>query len=544
MGLRGRPGRGRIARLLFWVLLGALLRTAALDGDGLWCDEAYTAWRAHLPAAQAEEAGRADDAPPLYYAVQKALVPALPPGEASVRLLSAAAGVAGIAWLALFPPIRGLVEVPVAFYALGTYGVYYGRQARSYSLLMLWAAILMTATSRAMEGRRRWLVVVALAEAAALWTHHLSAALVFGANLAWLLCGRRDPIGWLSAQAAAFLLWLPVLLRALEQIGIHSELNRWIGAYWESVPLIAAPLLSLAAFAGGARLIVPSQTDHWQYDGPGSLAVALLAVAVVAALLLAAWRRRREALFAASFCLGPLLFLALLSLVATPSYILGRTDAVAYVGVTVWAAIGMGAMPRPGRWAAAVVLAGSTALALAVHLPVGDRGSDNDRRLASALRERAAPGDWIAFAGLSRPSFEYTLAGGRPGTGVTSASLRTFPASMAANPAAVYPTPRDSLRAWEAEARSLRERFEREAPSPRSRFWVVAPIPSSAAPEPTAQELLYPGNLLVYALHGLRPIAEFSRARGSGIGADWIVLPAAREDLVPLEDLRTVEAAP
>ncbi|MBD3163102.1 MAG: hypothetical protein GF328_13450, partial [Candidatus Latescibacteria bacterium] len=539
----GEPRKRRILRLCLWILLGLLLRTVALGGDGLWCDEAYTAWRAHLPAEELERVAEADDAPPLYYAIQRILIPALPPGEESVRLLSAVAGVAGIVWLAAFPPIRAVVEIPVAFFAAGTFGVQYGRQARSYSLLMLWAAILMTATARVLEGRRRWLVVVVLAEAAALWSHNVAVTLVAGANFAWLVGGRRDPAGWIAAQAAAFLLWLPVLIPLLDQIGVHGELNRWIGEYWRSVPLAAAPLLSLQAFTTGARTFPPVATERWQVDGPGATAVTILALASVVVLLVAAFRRRREARFAAAFCLGPLVVLTVLSLATTPSYILGRTDAVAYVGFTVWAAIGLAALPSRARWIPAAVLAGATLLAVATNLPVGDRGRGNDRSLAGALRERTDSGDWIAFGGLSRPSFEFYLTGGRPATGAGEAALRTYPASMAVNPAAVFPTPRDSLRRWEEEARDLRRRFERTAPEPDSRFWYVGPIALRAPPDPTAQDLPYPGNLLAYALNGLRPLEPLGRARGDRMNADWIVFSVARSDLIPLDALEPVEVA-
>lgn len=89
--------RPRVLRIVIWIVLGIAVRTVALDGNGLWLDEGYTAWTAHLPAEEHETALRNDDAPPLYYAIQRAILPHLPPNESSVRLVSAVAGIVGIA---------------------------------------------------------------------------------------------------------------------------------------------------------------------------------------------------------------------------------------------------------------------------------------------------------------------------------------------------------------------------------------------------------------------------------------------------------------
>ncbi|MFB3906872.1 MAG: hypothetical protein ACE15D_00575 [Candidatus Eisenbacteria bacterium] len=542
-----RRWRPAAVRLALWILIGLALRTIALSGDGLWIDEGYTAWTAHLPAREHEIARSHDDAPPLYYAIARAVVPRLPPTDASVRALSAAAGVAGTVWLALAPPVPGAREAAVAFFAAGTYGVHYGRQARSYAVLMLWTVVLLTASARVMQGRSPWwFVVVAASEALALWTHNVAAALVGGANLAWLLAGLPRPRGWLLAQAAAFLAWLPYLVRAMPQLSVHATLNVWIEKYWERVPLAIAPLASLEAFTSGARVWPNPPVPLWMWRGPGSTVLAILAFAAVVLLGVAALRgaRRREARLAAGFTLGPLVAMTVLSLVTTPSYILGRTDAVAYPGFVLWMAIGAVSVER--RWlrrAAVGVLALSTILGTASGLPLGDRGADHDRQVGRAVAGELRPGDWIAYVGLSRPSIDYYVSGGRPGCVDPVHHRLDYPAIFGDNPAAVYPTPAESLEVWNEEARDVRRSFERQA-APGAKIWFVGPIQPGAPREATAEDLPYPGSLLAYALNGLRPLDPLIRLRGDAVGVDWIAFAVERDSLIPESELREVEAAP
>ena len=44
--------RSRLLRVFIWILIGLAMRVVALGGDGLWCDEGYTAWTAHLSAEE------------------------------------------------------------------------------------------------------------------------------------------------------------------------------------------------------------------------------------------------------------------------------------------------------------------------------------------------------------------------------------------------------------------------------------------------------------------------------------------------------------
>lgn len=528
------------------IATAVLLRFLSLGAPGLWLDEGYTAWTAHLPRDAHETARAHDDAPPLYYAIQRILVPALPPEEASLRLLSAAAGVGAVALLVAIPPAPAAAAGAALLMAAAPYGVSYAREARSYALLILWAVLLIAATARVTTGgHRRWLAVVAIAEFLALTTHHVGATLVFGANLAWLLLGRPILRGWLVAQAAAFLAWLPFLIEAMEHWRIHAAFNTWTARFWEQTPVAIAPLLSLCAMSFGARTWPPPGVEHWDWRGAGSTPLSIAVFVTVAILLAAAFRgrTRRSAILAASFTAGPLLVLMFLSALTTPSYILGRTDAVAYAGFILWCAVGLASLPRWPRTAAIAILSISAVLSIATHFPTHGRAGGSDRIVGQAIRHVARPGDWVAWVGLSRPSIDYYLSGGRPGRDGDGIMRIHYPGFFGNNPAAPYPTPGDSLRAWEREAYALRARFEAEAPQDAFLIF-VGPLQTGRSANLSAADLPYPGSILAYVMNGTRAIEPIARRHGDGVDVEWIAFRIHRSELIALDELQPVEGAP
>jgi|GEM_PF-2734019 len=548
--------RRRILRLLMWIVFAFTLRAVALRGDGLWMDEGYTAWFAHLPAREHAVALRNDDAPPLYSTLQRILLPHLPPNEASVRALSVVAGVAGTVCLAIAPPFAALGEAPAALYAVGTYGVYHGRHGRSYALLMLWSLLLLTATARFVSGRSaRWLYLVVLAEALALWTHNVAINLILAANVAWILCGRRDPRRWLLAQGVVLLLWLPYLLALFPaQYAAHANLNSWILKYWRLHPIAIAPLMSLESFTSGARAFPTPPAERWRYLGPGSWIVAALAFASVAVLLAAAFRKgdRRSALFAASFTLAPLVSMLVLSIIAPPSYTPARTDAIAYGGFILWIALGLRSVRPAVRWPILAVLLVSTILAVSTRLPIDGQKREHDRKIGEVLRANVSPGDWVIYVGPSRPGIDYYLSRGRPGLPDSLIHRIHYPGVNAADPAADYPTPADSMATYEAEARRVRRSIEARASeeaargmagafdqSHRNVYWVGPMFIGKDAA--TAENLPYPGDIMAYTLNGLRPLTPMVRMVGDEMGVDWLVFRLPLRDLIPEDELQPVK---
>jgi hypothetical protein len=103
-----------------------------------------------------------------------------------------------------------------------------------------------------------------------------------------------------------------------------------------------------------------------------------------------------------------------------------------------------------------------------------------DRALAAWMGDEVARGDAVVVSALGRPTLEhYSRQGGWEDQ---LGDLRAYPAELDRNPAAVYPTPLDSLPSYEAQARELRGRWEEErAPH----IWILAQLaplgPSSSS---------------------------------------------------------------
>jgi hypothetical protein len=193
-----------------------------------------------------------------------------------------------------------------------------------------------------------------------------------------------------------------------------------------------------------------------------------------------------------------------------------------------------------------VVLVLSTVLATATGFPVAGQRTENDRRVGRLLRQEVRAGDWVSFSDLARPSIDYYLSGGRPGATADSIVRLHFPASFGANPAAVYPSPPESVRAWESEARHVRTRFEevsRDQDKP-PHFYYVGAVVAPGKRDLTAQDLPYPGSVLVYTLNGVRPLCPIVRLQGDGIVGEWIIARMQSDSLIPTAELFPIVTAP
>ncbi|MBK8229936.1 MAG: glycosyltransferase family 39 protein [Candidatus Eisenbacteria bacterium] len=249
--------------LLLALALGALLRFFGLGREGLWVDEAYTSGLIHGSAAEIWARLRVDDAPPLFYLLSKGFVALAGPGEFALRLLPALAsiGVIAVVGLLLERQSTRTLLVGLGLAATSALLIYYGRQARSYSLLQFEASLLLLFTLRAgerLDARRA--IVVALLGLSALYTHNLGLWPFTAAVLALLpkLRGaERKPLLLLLLLGA--LGAIPWAVRLAEQVGIHRDLNQWMAKYWETRPYALAPLMSLGVFVNGGnhRVLAP-----------------------------------------------------------------------------------------------------------------------------------------------------------------------------------------------------------------------------------------------------------------------------------------------
>ncbi|MBD3236106.1 MAG: hypothetical protein GF330_05340 [Candidatus Eisenbacteria bacterium] len=531
------------------LLAGALLRLLSLGHEGLWCDEGYTALTAAKPIPELiGDLARHDDAVPLFYLLVRAAVLLLGDSEFVVRLVPALAGIAAILYLLAQARQRrsaGLLHA-AAVLALAPLAIFYARQAREYSLLMLFALPLIFGGADLLRGRRGGPRVV-LGGALLGFTHNLGLLLIAASAAGGLLLLRRAPalLRWLGWHALAL---LPALLWWLAvgwgQLETHASGNQWIAPFWRSHPLGIAPLHSLGLFVPGVAPGAALQVAFPRLDA-SLLWRALSALAALICLLAAVRAGARRARpvelplrYLGALLLLPLIALALLSAVWTPAYILGRTDGLAFLPFALLIGVGLARLPR--LFAAAALLGWGliTLFSLAPSYGWELHGSalpekGSDRQIARFLAETPLrEGDVIVHGRLTAPSIEYHLR--RFGAAHTPT---WFPASAGENPAAAIPLPVDSLADYLEEARRKRDWIEAHLP-PGGMVWILATLETGAPEAPEARrtgrvramDLRYPTNLLVYRLAGLepQPVARFYRQ-------DWIAgerlllrLPPAR----------------
>lgn len=273
---------------IFLILgIAAVLRFWHLDSQPLWMDEIASLNNAELMrtsglagiAAQDHVAplSAVFDSMSISYGGPSAFWLRLPSAVASTI---AAAVTYGVAWRLLNN--KGIALGAGLFTAVAPFAVWFGQEARMYSLLLLISLIYIGACWGLIDGkhRPRDFLVIALVGALGLWTHHYMALLIatFGVFLAVKL-GPRDRRLWLwvASQAVALATFLPWLVltqgqgngTGFEKSGqvlwlpytFFSELAgmslgpstrdlRTLGtsqALWQSAPAVALTLAALIA---------------------------------------------------------------------------------------------------------------------------------------------------------------------------------------------------------------------------------------------------------------------------------------------------------
>ena len=168
------------------------------------------------------------------------------------------------------------------------------------------------------------------------------------------------------------------------------------------------------------------------------------------------------------------------------------------------------------------------------------------RAIRATLTER---GDTVV-AMVGRPTLEYYAE--RQGWLDRLGSFSTFPPVGDENPAAVFPTPLDSVDTYRSQARAIRAAWERTGVSTvwcegvllnlEPGFPSMATVPPPDGRFIDANALGYPGSILVYTLLGLEPAPVSARFRRDWMGADRVLLAIPRTRWIPVDSLPPVEA--
>jgi hypothetical protein len=323
------------------VALGAGVRFASLGVQSYHHDEVITAMRV-IPGSFGEMLHKvrvSESNPPLYYVLAWGWAKLFGFEEVGLRSLSALFGAATV-------PLGYLIGrqldgrrcglILAAIVALNPMLIWYSQEARSYALLVFFAALSLYFFLRAREsGRGGDLALWALTSALALCSHYF-AAFPVAIEGAWLLVAQRRrlrvALPALAAVAASGLALLPLLSAQIQP--------RHIG--W-----IEASPIPLRVWETGVSFLA-GETGHVIAEPPREGYALVPAVAVAIGLVLLAWRgtarQRRGAGIATVVGLG-VLALALLAAAVGKDYLIERNLLPALVPLAAVLALGFSAAP-------------------------------------------------------------------------------------------------------------------------------------------------------------------------------------------------------
>ena len=425
---------GLIIALGAIVTLAAALRLPDLQQPGLWLDEILSVLHVRsFPIWERTQGPDAGDGP-LYHLVLTLVLEATD----QERWLRAPFAVAGLATVpvmflvgrAAFGTAAGLMAALLL--ATSPIHIYYSREARPYTLLLLWLLIGLLAVLPRAETRRprRRPFYAAMLLLLLTGAHSIFYGSVLLAAFAIALIGARLPVREIVLELA--------LAGAAVAGGFFVMFGSYLGA--DQVPGAGAPtfdvplvLRLLNALTSG---YIETQPPTWR------LWVVLAAAAIGGAVL---WRRSRTA-SGVVFCAAILGFaVPLASLYVVDHWVNVRYVLLALPGLLILAACGLSAAVNAVTTRAASRIAVSTAVAAAVvatQAPVvaeATRSKADWRYAAQLVARRAHPDDLIVTSNdWSRLCLEFHLPRIGSRLQVTSASqdLATAQALVHGRPAA------------------------------------------------------------------------------------------------------------
>jgi 4-amino-4-deoxy-L-arabinose transferase-like glycosyltransferase len=404
------------------LLLAWALRLYQLDQQSFAFDEGWTSYAIHHSWREMWGVLAPDNHPPLYYLAVKALAEVAGTTDFPLRFFSVACSLVMVAVLYVLGQRLGgrwMAAGASLFAACAPGYVYYGQEARMYSLLMALGALSSYALLRLFDQPRdrRWWALYVTSTAGVLYTHYFGGLLIVGQNVLWALwvlwgvwgqdkrAWRERLLTWVLAQCAiggVYLAWVPTLIR-------QARIGQ--GTWWR-MPL-------------PAKVIV---RDIWRFFvlgprrpagvPPFGLWLGPAALTGLAGLLLG-WRRRFW--FWLYTMLGLIVPVAAMVWVGsvwpiyTDRYTLVAAPALALVvglgvsacaevlrGRRVWGSVGRGVALF---LLAAVLLAPSPHLWALYHDPVYWR--EDFERAAEYVAQKAGAEDTVALVGCVQPVGHY-----------------------------------------------------------------------------------------------------------------------------------------
>lgn len=413
---RARPAAGFSTRLpgRWWVLLlvaAFALRLYRLDGQSLWYDEAFSVWLGQDGFRELmSRVANVDNHPPLFALLLKLGMSMWGSGEFGARFLSAAANtlaVAGFVRLGLRAGGRPVAVALGLLAAASPFYVYYGQEARGYSVALLWAVLAFDAALQCLTTDRVavW-ARLALFVILSMWTHYaigfvlVAMGGLLGIRALWRVrtAGARPALAAPLLAAAlvivAYLPWVPFALQAI------ARDNSFYEGSLPAVPVFITLLMGFSGWLATGGVGIPTM-DFVMYG------VAFVALALAGGVRLVA---RPSSILGGRWGVALILAAAVFPLVAYtllqqsvpkfhPRYLMTATPALyllAAYGVTWPAAWRSLAWQRVGRAVAAAaiaVIAFGWGNELRAYLQYAQPAKDDWRGVGAHIGQARAPGE-------------------------------------------------------------------------------------------------------------------------------------------------------
>ncbi len=314
------------------VALGAVMRFDGIGIQSLWYDEVATRIVITTHLAQTFDAIRVrEGTPPLYFAFMSAWIRIFGDSDATLRSFSAVVGTLAIPVIYLaareFGLSRRIARIAAVLVAVNPFLVWYSQEARAYSLLVLFAALMLFTFARVQRtGTRRDALWFGTACALALATHYFAFFLIVPATAALLVTRRAEWRRMVVGLLPVVVLAIPLGILAIDQQS--RNLQDWISSFAFDFRLRES-LRHL--------LVGPAEPNGWLWA-----IVATVALGGMALGLLAPDRReRRVATTLAIIGVVALGFPALTAIVGS-DYFLDRNVIAALVPLVLVVAVGLG----------------------------------------------------------------------------------------------------------------------------------------------------------------------------------------------------------
>lgn len=256
----------------------------ALGARSLWGDEAYSVWASKQTFEKMF--GGIDTQPPFSYALMTVTRWLWGQSEFALRYSSVLFGALTVALMARLAAELKLSRIAVGlFFALSPIFIYFGQEARMYTLACAQCAATMSLTAQLWRGRgsRVHWAALTLISLSALYTHYYTVAIlaVNGGLLLWGALKRRGHLQWGHLQWGH--------LRLSDWVVSHVAIAFGFGAWFF---LIQVPVLGRTA--GGRSSLLPDAANAWRYlqDGITGLLFGMRAepmLAIAALLMTLMW---------------------------------------------------------------------------------------------------------------------------------------------------------------------------------------------------------------------------------------------------------------